>query len=326
MIRPTKPQPLLFTRLPHYQKKHASSFKSIRTRLFFESWRRTYLEQEEQPLLIFTTLSAIMTTLITHSASACSDNFSLFGKDKSFYGLPGVVKSRSSIPRSDVSSLLGKARSFAELHEVSIVTTRNSLNLVERPATQQGSQLSQPPTLLVDGQYIDADDLEDYEDDVPAESQTNVETPETASFVTARMSAYENAALPRSKPTEKNPYVFHRWMKSMLKRSSSRGKTTEKGELFPPSRDGSMISGGRTMGSSSRFVTAIRTASVTLASFPMSSNTAAPRSSGCGPLDKDTIGRMLDRKNALEELITTEEYYIKDLRSLKDVCGVCTPE
>jgi hypothetical protein len=38
-----------------------------------------------------------------------------------------------------------------------------------------------------------------------------------------------------------------------------------------------------------------------------------------GALDPATIARMLDRKHTLEELITTEEYYIRDLKSLKDV-------
>lgn len=262
-----------------------------------------------------------MATLLTHKTSTCTDNFSLFGKDTAFYALPTVVKSRTSI-HTDVSSLLEKARSFGELsHEVSIVTTRSNLGVVEnRPTTQQGSQLSQPPTVVIDGRLVDDDELEDYADDIPG--VCNLETPDAASFVTARsVNANGDPVLASGNTStlQKNPHVFHKWMKTMFKKSTKEGGLDQNDDTLH-SRDGSIVSGFKTMGSSSRFVTAVKTASVTLASFPMSANTAAPRNSSCGaPLDKDTIERMLDRKHALEELITTEEYYIRDLKSLKDV-------
>lgn len=100
----------------------------------------------------------------------------------------------------------------------------------------------------------------------------------------------------------------------------ARSRREHDGDDLEYSRDGSIIT-AHTRDSSNEYVTEVRTASITLASLGTSMNTSAHRNSNCNALDKETVERMLDRKHALEELITTEEYYIKDLKSLKDVGG-----
>jgi hypothetical protein len=267
--------------------------------------------------------------LLTHKVSSCTDNYSLFTKEKHFYGIPYLDRSRSSIP-SDASSFFGGALSLRESNQdLSLIPPRNVKSSSARFATP--TQDAHVPRRHEDAQAatshhveftrrLDASDVplpdfeEDVEEDARCDSADPSCLPDNASFVTANSANIPIITVKEVGDQGRNPYVFHRWMKTMFRK--------------PPkylSPDAANNGGGsaslrscRTGHSSSEFVSAVKTASITLASFPMSGHTASRKSSS-NILDSDTIARMLDRKHALEELITTEEYYIRDLRSLKDV-------
>jgi hypothetical protein len=127
---------------------------------------------------------------------------------------------------------------------------------------------------------------------------------------------------------------FQRWLKSLYRKRRSR----RVGVNYPPFRDDafddedgnavasvmSSRAGSRTTSSSLRFVTAVRTASITFASMSIGGGGGGAASMGrrrnsAVTLDTETITRMRDRRCALEELINTEEYYIADLRVLVNV-------
>jgi hypothetical protein len=268
--------------------------------------------------------------LLTHKVSSCTDNYSLFAKEKHFYGIPYIDRSRSSIP-SDASSFFSSAAlSLRESNQdLSLIPPRNirsssarftaptpdaqiprtledaeatALHIVEITAQQDASDVSFP-------------DFEEYaEEDARSDSAEPSSPLDNASFVTAKSANIPTITVKEDGDQEKNPYVFHRWMKTMFRKSPSPKY------LSPDTaNDGADCLSLRSTGhSSSGFVSAVKTASITLASFPMSGHSTS-RKSSFTILDQDTISRMLDRKHALEELITTEEYYIRDLKSLKDV-------
>ncbi|KAI5815090.1 Dbl homology domain-containing protein [Pyronema omphalodes] len=74
----------------------------------------------------------------------------------------------------------------------------------------------------------------------------------------------------------------------------------------------------KSMSSSYKWVSAVCTASLTLASFPSTPRRKSIASTLPNTLDSATIARMMERNHTLQELITTEEYYLQDLRSLKN--------
>lgn len=164
--------------------------------------------------------------------------------------------------------------------------------------------------------------------------------------------AKNSSALADGKP-------FHKWMRTLHRRAVHR-------DIVEPFLDGAQASNhgfrlGRashhrksSSGSSSAFVTAMKSASVSLVGTSFLSrskrNTArssrgrsrADRSSGAsiahprlstdstwaeGPIDVDqaVTERSLQRRRILEELIETEESYIGDVRFLMNVCAVRKP-
>ncbi|KAA8894399.1 hypothetical protein FN846DRAFT_416655 [Sphaerosporella brunnea] len=266
--------------------------------------------------------------LLTHKVSSCTDNYSLFTKEKHFYGIPYLDRSRSSIP-SDASSFFSGALSLRESNQdLSHTPPRNVKSSSSRltspnidaqvPRTVEDAETTASHIVEL-GCQLDTNGVplpdfeEDAVEDAPWDSTDPPSPPDNASFVTANSANIPTITVKEVGDQERNPYVFHKWMKTMFRKSPK--------YLSPDTANagGECISlrSCRTGRSSSGFVSAVKTASITLASFPLSGHSTSRRSSS-GFLDPATIARMLDRKHALEELITTEEYYIRDLRSLKD--------
>ncbi|PUU75562.1 hypothetical protein B9Z19DRAFT_1131105 [Tuber borchii] len=115
---------------------------------------------------------------------------------------------------------------------------------------------------------------------------------------------------------------FQKWLKSLCRRQPSLRPGAHTPFRGDDSNDdnwaASIFSSGigdKATSSSSKFVTTIKTASITFASLSMEDESLGRKNSAVA-LDNDTIARMRDRKCALEELINTEEYYIADLKVL----------
>jgi hypothetical protein len=276
--------------------------------------------------------------LLTHKVSKCTDNYSLFAKDKPFYGIPYLDRSRSSIP-SEASSFFSTGRSFREsnqdlsLNPASAVP-RTIKSIGENPATPSKDTASEtipcrqvealdvvPPHIVVD-LVVQSDDstdmqLEDFDEDEDKYYASNNHT-DNASFVTAE-------SMELSPPTEGNdktsqvpqgqkPHAFNRWISTMLRKPKNN-------LLCAEGLDGEHgRTDDRSMASSYKWVSAVCTASLTLASFPSTPRRKSIASSSPSALDSATIARMMERNHTLQELITTEEYYLQDLRSLKNVC------
>jgi hypothetical protein len=266
--------------------------------------------------------------LLTHKVSSCTDNYSLFAKEKHFYGIPYIDRSRSSIP-SDASSFFSSAAlSLRESNQdLSLIPPRNIRSSSARfpaptpdahiPRTLEDAEATALHIVGIapqpDANDVSLPDFEEYaEEDARSDSAEPTTPPDDASFVTAKSANIPTITVKDEGDQGRNSHVFHRWMKTMFRKSPK--------YLSPDTaNDGAECVSLRSTGhSSSGFVSAVKTASITLASFPMSGHTTSRKSSST-ILDQDTIARMLDRKHALEELITTEEYYIRDLKSLKDV-------
>lgn len=271
--------------------------------------------------------------LLTHKVSSCTDNYSLFAKETAFYGIPYLDKSRSSIP-SDASSLLDKARSLRDsVHDASIICSRKNAKTVVAKA--RASNLDQDansnkldqnnplPILTTLAPFTRNNSANTHSSNWESPSQSIGHT-SSPSFVTAK--SINATAIPtpsilsnRSCVSEKNPYVFHKWMKTMIR------KPKHKRQRLPfPGTDAadpssvssySSWSDKQPPSSSNNYVTKVQSA--TISSFPMSIESTSELKCQTS-LDPATIERMSERKHALEELITTEEYYIRDLRSLKD--------
>lgn len=157
--------------------------------------------------------------------------------------------------------------------------------------------------------------------------------------------------------TEQSPTPFHRWMRTLRRRGLSRRAPATDDDPMPRpfSANGlpaSLNSSGHrrqsSSGSSFGFVETVKTASASLASgsifarsrrnsmrssrskthtdlssrASMSSNRCSEDSAGLDKpqvLDKATVERSLQRRRILEELISTEEGYIGDVRFLMNV-------
>lgn len=153
-------------------------------------------------------------------------------------------------------------------------------------------------------------------------------------------------------PQEKGP--FQKWMKTLQRRASRRQPLINHDyqfELPPHLRDELGVTPSEkghhhrasSSGSSFQFVSAMRSASISLASTRPRGNTAqsfglsrtdkSSRASASGPrlsedsigaegtlvLDAAMVGRSLQRRRILEELINTEECYIGDIKFLTNV-------
>jgi len=303
--------------------------------------------------------------LLTHKVSSCTDNYSRFAKEKTFYGIPYLDRSRSSIP-SDASSFFGGAISLRDsAPDLSLIPPRSggggkssSARIV--PAPNQDAVLPckiiEPARATVlqivepasrsngddNGALPDFEDVREGEGEEVEEGKGEEEGGEeeeeevktgfncgtffhsnildsSASFVTAESEHVPGITGEEGETEEqgKAPYVFHRWMGTMFRRNPLRVSPVV--IPTPPSSAQPSVKSFGTGRSSSLFVSEVRTASITLASFSTTSQTAGGRKADVGDLDSNTVNRMLDRKHALEELISTEEYYIRDLKSLKDV-------
>lgn len=125
---------------------------------------------------------------------------------------------------------------------------------------------------------------------------------------------------------DRDALQFRKWIKS-FRRKEPKSRTN----VYPSIEHGVFLNTGdavsiipssktgtKTPSSSMRLVTAVKTASHTFASLSVTGGSARRKSSG-GTLDDATVMRMQDRRCALEELINTEEYYIHDLKNLKNV-------
>jgi hypothetical protein len=148
---------------------------------------------------------------------------------------------------------------------------------------------------------------------------------------------------------------FNKWMKNLHRRATQRRKTVScdldgsalERELFDaPSVQRRFAHKKSFSGSSSGFVTAVKSASVSLASFsivPRSRKTGvssrhqrtdrSSKASNVGRLSEDSsyiakgividlaVGnRLLQRRRVLEEIISTEESYVADVKFLMNVC------
>ena len=150
---------------------------------------------------------------------------------------------------------------------------------------------------------------------------------------------------------------FHRWMRTLHKRAQRRYEALGGGEVLPPylldadcgsSLDGSIHHGQSSSGSSFRFVAAVRSASISLTSasvltrsrrnthlsvrgYPRTDRSSRASVSGTRhsedsfcldrqvSADPAVVERALQRRRILEELISTEESYIGDVRFLMNV-------
>jgi hypothetical protein len=148
---------------------------------------------------------------------------------------------------------------------------------------------------------------------------------------------------------------FNKWMKNLQRRATGRRKTVScdlngsalERELFDsPSLQRRSAHKKSSSGSSSGFVTAVKSASVSLASIsiaPRSRRTGvssrhqkadrSSKASNVGRLSEDSsyiargividqaVGnRLLQRRRILEEIISTEESYVADVKFLMNVC------
>jgi len=261
--------------------------------------------------------------LLTHKVSSCTDNYSLFAKEKPLYGIPYLDRSRSSIP-TDAGSFFGGALSLRDSAQDQDATIPCTIE----PATTPASQIVESTSQSNSDDDLALPDFEDEEEEAEGKGDeksrcNSIETfnstvlDSNASFVTAKSVHVPAMVTTGAEEQQKNPYVFHRWMKTMFRKSPSQ-LSSDMASTRPGSMRSSMESYG-TGQRSSGLVSAVNTASITLASFPMSGQPGNCHMASGNSLDADTIARMLDRKHALEELIATEEYYIRDLKSLRDV-------
>ncbi|RYC62196.1 hypothetical protein CHU98_g3998 [Xylaria longipes] len=147
---------------------------------------------------------------------------------------------------------------------------------------------------------------------------------------------------------------FHKWMKTLHRRANRRSIGSRAAEQLPEcffTENPIRINGHRqsSSGSSFGFVTAVKSATVSLASASVrtrqrrhaarsSIHTRTDQSSRCSisaqrmsedstcfdrglHADPGVTERLLQRRRILEELITTEESYIGDIRFLMNVCS-----
>lgn len=161
---------------------------------------------------------------------------------------------------------------------------------------------------------------------------------------------------------DRTPTPFHKWMRTLRRRAVRRQHTMTMDDLLfdPPSTNDLFLDTNKSghhrqssSGSSFRFVEAVKTASVSLASgsifarsrqnsmrssrtkthtdrssrVSISSNRGSEDSAGLDKprvLDKAAVERSLQRRRILEELISTEEGYIGDIRFLINVGDLST--
>jgi len=149
---------------------------------------------------------------------------------------------------------------------------------------------------------------------------------------------------------------FNKWIKKLEKRGTGRRKTVscdmdasalEKELLESPAPNQNSAHKKSSSGSSFGFVTAVKSASISLASFsvaPRSRRTGissrhhrtdrSSKTSQGGRLSEDSsflargavvdqavANRLLQRRRVLEEMISTEENYIADVKFLTNVCS-----
>jgi hypothetical protein len=150
---------------------------------------------------------------------------------------------------------------------------------------------------------------------------------------------------------------FHKWITNLQRRAVQRRKTTSSGQnhfaperdiLYPDKEHGTSRHKKSLSGSSLGFVTAVRSASISLASFgvaPRSRRTGrssryqrtdhGSRASNAGIrlsedsscrakgaiIDEAVNARSIQRRQVLEEIIRTEEGYVADIRFLMNVCN-----
>jgi hypothetical protein len=147
---------------------------------------------------------------------------------------------------------------------------------------------------------------------------------------------------------------FNKWVKSIQRRATQRRKTVScelggsgwEGQPFDsPAREKRFRHKKSSSGSSSAFVTAVKSASISIASFsvaPRSRKTGTPsyhqrndrssKASNMGRRSEDSsytargiivdqavTNRLLQRRRVLEEIITTEESYVADVKFLMNV-------
>jgi len=148
---------------------------------------------------------------------------------------------------------------------------------------------------------------------------------------------------------------FNKWLKNLQRRATQRRKTVscdvdcstlEREILESPEKRNKHSHKKSLSGSSFGFVTAVKSASISLASIsvaPRSRKTGASsryhrtdrssKASHVGRLSEDSsyiaksaaidqavTNRLLQRRRVLEEIVTTEESYVADIRFLMNVC------
>ncbi|KAM7196142.1 hypothetical protein V8F20_007177 [Naviculisporaceae sp. PSN 640] len=201
------------------------------------------------------------------------------------------------------------------------------------------------------GKALDRIPPDVLEDDTPSKKQSLENNEYIHQSITPRELEYENASTTGAgKP-------FHKWMRTLHKRSIRRqGLLGWDKAYVPPFEDIDGSSGGSfhrrnsSSGSSFGFVTAVKSASISLTSASVLSrarsrrttvrsshgHSRADRSSRASmtgarlsedsycsdrptPIDPAVVERSLQRRRILEELISTEESYIGDVRFLMNV-------
>lgn len=179
-------------------------------------------------------------------------------------------------------------------------------------------------------------------------------SPQKHSLLTERFSL-DDSELKTFFPSHQVPHHrFHKWITNLQRRAVQRRKTMSgdqdyEGELLHPEEEHGTSKHKKSLSDSSLgFVTAVKSASISLASFgvaPRSRRTGrssryqrtdhGSRASNAGTrlseeisclakgavIDEAVNARSVQRRQVLEEIIRTEEGYVADIRFLMNVCN-----
>ena len=176
------------------------------------------------------------------------------------------------------------------------------------------------------------------------------------------LDAVYDASADRSLPLEVTDQPFSKWMKTLQRRGRVQRRKTLSGEMDSVALEKEFFESPGTRrrvdhkksssGSSFGFVTAVKSASISLASFsiaPRSRRTGmssryqrtdrSSKASNVGRLSEDSsylarnavidqavLTRSLHRRRVLEEIITTEESYLGDIKFLKNASISTEPQ
>ena len=188
----------------------------------------------------------------------------------------------------------------------------------------------------------------------------NAEDSEAGSTPRQRFSLEDLESADNQSRTPEPERPFNKWVKTLRRRVTQRPKTVscdlyglgwERKSFSSPARERRSRHKKSSSGSSSAFVTAVKSASISIASFsvaPRSRQTGtssyhhrtdrSSKASNIGRVSEDSsyvsrgiiidqavTNRLLQRRRVLEEIITTEESYVADVKFLMNVYFMARP-